>query len=382
MQKFFHYLLVDALIIIASILFVKVCKADIGIQKEINRSSITFILGEDKERDNPYYSKAREYYKLNLDNRTTPIISHCTSLLGMRNFLENYPTDNGLPWGTINIVVHSNEWKGLGVPLNEKGERIITSLLRKAIQDNTFLPLADNILDGGSTLMIYGCGLGNNSALLTELRRAFGGDDAQQPIVRASKLFIGYYTEDNDAQRFLSEYWYGYFKTGYRPANYHLQRQFEANYPTEEVDWIDALSRTQPRFAGDVYHYYFNIPISWMITFENEADFPDISDETKQLEWLKQQRELITALERIEIPFDKFRWKLKKTSHTFEDGVTEPVIKIEGKSSVLCVLRALTIENHDDSMKPLPFEPSLEDERFYTTIGNDKLLSSAYLFKK
>ncbi len=331
------------------------------------RESITFIMGEDKSSDNPYYAEAEKYYRMNPTTFYEQLVTTCRSLQEVLDYLETHPTDNGEPYGTVNVVVHSNEWKGVGMSIVPNGDRINTSNLRNAIDEGIIHSLSDEVVDFETEIMIYGCGLGNNEELLDLFAEAFGGNDIERPVVRSSKLFIQYASTTDESRRYLAENWYGFFKTGYRPSDSELAQQLEVRYEEEEVEWLEALSRTEPRFAGDSYHYYFNVPVNWMVTYGSEIEMPKINTAQEQEAWLNNQTELKEALAATNIPMDKFRWTFKKTSHTFEDGTTEPGIYVSGKSSILCVLRAMTIENYDHPERPLPFEPELTDERFYTS---------------
>ncbi len=335
---------------------------------EEERETVTFIMGEDKDESNPYYAEAEKYYRMNPTTFQERLITSCRSLKEIMDYLQNHPTDNGEPYGTINIVVHSNEWKGIGMSIFPEGERMTTAGLENAIKEGDIKPLSDEVVDYETEIIIYGCGLGKNAKMLELLAEAIGGKDIESPLVRSSKMFVQYESTTDESARYLTENWYAFFKTGYRPSDAHLAAQLEQRYPTEEVDWMGALSRKEPRFAGDSYHYYFNVPVDWMVTYADKDDMPDISTTTGKMEWLNDQEELMAAIATTGISVEQFRWKFKTTEYTFEDGITEPAIKVEGKTSILCVLRSMTIENYDDPTRPLPFEPDLDDERFFSSV--------------
>ncbi len=235
-------------------------------------------------------------------------------------------------------MVHSNEWTGLGVPIFENEQRTTVSNLSFVIETNRFVPLEDNILDGNSEIKIFACGLGKNKKLVNLIKRAFCGEANVK--ISASDYFIMYEQTNGISKRYEANAYYAFFKTGYRPADYKLKKQYEKQYPNVKIDWMDALSKKQPSFKGDAYNYYFNIPVKWVVTFASENDRPILKTESDKTDWLLEQTDLMKIINKSNIPLDKFRWQFKFKDYTFDDGVTEPAIVVLGKSSVMCVLKA------------------------------------------
>src|SRR5688500_16379575 len=62
--------------------------ATITLKKILNRYSIVFILGEDKEVDNLYYKEALRYYTINAEGKTDFVVSTCRSLSEVKDFLK------------------------------------------------------------------------------------------------------------------------------------------------------------------------------------------------------------------------------------------------------------------------------------------------------
>ncbi len=338
------------------------------VDKKQPRHNITFILGEDTDDNNPYYKSAENYYRYHPEAKTEWLITHLRSLREVRNYLEKHAKGK---WGAINLIVHSNEWTGMGVKVTPDGKRASVESIQEAIEVGHFPPLSEKIVDRDTELLIHACALGKNEPLLEAISLAFGGEIAGSPTVRSSKLFIHYNSPNGNpknTERYLSNFWYAYFKTGYRPSDTHLVRHLNNENPEVDVDFRDALTRKQPRFPGDLYHYYFNVPVNWIVTFPSEADLPDLSTQAAKDTFLNDQTELLEIVEKLNIPVDKFRWQFKTTTYTFDDGTTEPAIIIKGKSSVLCVLQSLTSPNPNNPKLPLPLQPPMEDGRFYTAI--------------
>ncbi len=338
------------------------------VDKKQPRHNITFIMGEDSDPDNPYYKAAENYYRYHPKAKTEWLITHLRSLKEVRDYLEKHAKGQ---WGAINLVVHSNEWTGMGVQVLPDGQRATAQSIHDAIDAGHFPPLPTSVVDTDTDLLVHACALGKNEALLEAISLAFGGEAPGSPMVHSSKYFIHYHSPDGsprNTERYLSEFWYAYFKTGYRPSDNQLVRQLNAKSPEATVKFRDALTRTQPRFPGDSYHYYFNVPVNWTVTFPREADRPKLDTQAAKDTFLHDQTELLDIVNQLDIPLDKFRWQFEKTTYAFADGTTEPAIRIKGKSSVLCVLKSLTKPNPNNPKFPLPLQPPVEDGRFYTAI--------------
>ncbi len=334
------------------------------IEETATRSSVTFIMGEDGDADNPYYKEAEAYYRSLPSGHSDIIITEFRSLLEIRDYLENNPPDNGQPWGDVNIVVHSNEWKGIGMSLFPgEEERLNSTNLQFALDNEFFLPLEDQFLDGKSQVNIQGCALGKNPEMLEKLSLALGGKK-ETPLVSSSKYFISYMTENGISEKYFTEFMYGFFKTGYRPADFKLAQQLQERYPETQVNFKEALSRKTPRFPGDSYHYFFNIPVEWTVVYEDEKTLPEINGEENILAFISQQKDLVNTVAETDIPLDKFRWQLKKVKVKTGKGQKKNAIRIKGKSSVLCILKSIT---KDDTT--LPFIPDKNDDQFFTIIN-------------
>jgi hypothetical protein len=126
------------------------------------RESITFVLGEDKEADNPYYEEAMYYYRYHPEAGTTYLITECRSLLEVRDYLAYCSPVNGLSWGLINLVSHGNQWTGLSARVTPDSKRATPERIMEHIRDSTLLPLPGNVADGNTEIFLHGCGLGNS----------------------------------------------------------------------------------------------------------------------------------------------------------------------------------------------------------------------------
>ncbi len=257
------------------------------------RESITFIMNEE---DSQYYQQAVKHYHLNPTSEYETMVNHCGSLISVIEHLKNNPTSNGEPWGKINIIKYTPEWKGIHILTEE--ERMESDEILAAMNVQSLNPLDDDIVDAQTEILIDGTGLGNNEDLMELIALAFGGNDEERPIIRSSKFKTTFHQTENESYRYLTESFFGFFPSNDAMQDEILVTQLQNNYPEEELDWWDAIERLAPRFPGDTYTVY---------NYENDL-------------------------------------------------------------TTVCILRALTIENDESPYTPLPFEPDLDDERFYTTI--------------
>ena len=327
-------------------------------------------MGQDDTFDNPYYTEALKYYRYHPSDQTSDVVTSCRSLQEMRDYLLREYAEQQRPWGVVNVVVHSNEWRGIGTPIQPNGQRTTTGALYQAIADSTFLPLPNHIMDAQTQIVLQSCALGRNAELLKAISVAFGGNEAdgQRPIVRSSRQFIHYQSplgKPHEIQRYLADFWYAFYATGYRPGDIKLTQQLEMRYPDIDLDWRDMLTRTAPRYPGDSYHYTFNVPLNWTVTYPDVSQRPKLRTKAEEMAWLQTQTELQEALRQYNIPAEHFRWRFDYTTHTFEDGVEEPAIVVRGKTTILCVLQPLVTPNPMDSTHLEPLVPAITDERYY-----------------
>ena len=242
------------------------------------RENIVFILGAGGK----FYRSAIQYYRFT-GERTVP---NLRTLEAVRDYLENNPPGNGLPWGEVSIVAHANLWGELpGVPV-ETGDQDSVSprTLRNAIQNHNFNALDDDVVDSATKIIIRGCAIGRNQAMLELLRTAFGGNDAEKPHIYAPIHLQEYQYSIRSvrrgrrrrrvrrlqAQQFFSEFWFvgipfnpwRILKKGKVRLNnreYGRQsRRFSAKYPNVPLNWRKMLRRPHSRKAlGKRLQYKF-----------------------------------------------------------------------------------------------------------------------------
>jgi len=319
--------------------------AVVQIQDKLPRESITFILGEDRDTENLYYTKAYDYYCYNPEGRTDQIVTDCRSLLEVRDFLMTNPPSKGEPWGLINLVSHGNQWVGLSVPVVPGARRTTADQLIDLIKDDVFKELPDSIIDSDSEINIRACGVGNDSELLKAVSLAFGGV-INKPQTKASMCFEYYTSERSNgivtgSSRCEAQTWFTCYKKGYRPDDRILLRRLKNLYPNANIKWKDALSRESPRWTGDIYHYTFEVPVLWVVKYEDNDTLPDISTNDMKIKWVREQTDLMRTLKKIKIEPEKFNWWFRKIYCKNEDGTRSPAIWAKGYCTILCVLKPL-----------------------------------------
>lgn len=386
MKKISYKILIPGILIIFGIIkFISIMNTDNKVQKsgdviikdhfakeKFKRESITFILGEDKELDNPFYAEATNYYLFNEEGKTEQVVTNCRSLLEVQDYLnENHPAGQ-MPWGLINLVSHGNQWVGLSVKVTPHSKRATSERIREYMENDSLIQLSDSIIDNETEIFIHACGLGNNKEILNTIADAFSGGDSK-PKVRASKLFEFYTSvKDNDvvreSQMYYADAQFISYKMGYKPEDQIVVNLLNQKYPNSDIDFSDAVSREQARFVGDTYHYTFEVPVKWVIKYKDSASYPDLSTKKLQVKWINEQKEITDVLKKIDIPINKFNWWFRDVYVNNENGTKSPAVWLKGYCTILCVIKPLTKDKNTANMLYTPFVPDVEDEEYYYTV--------------
>jgi len=242
----------------------------LGIHQFDARESIAFVMGapEPLRRPNQFYRGAIAYLTLNpigqleLDQR---------SLQEVKQYLENHPPANGLPWGDVHIVVHANEEGWMQTPIVPNGREADPLTLQRFAESGE-LRLPDNLLDRLSLLRIRGCAVGRSQEMMRALSKAFGGNDPQRPVVRAPKHLQAYEYAPRDfspggraptsADEYLLELFLLGFPSAQAPNNRDLRAQFQQAFPNVGIDWTRVAfeQRTRTFQVGDRGWRYIPLP--------------------------------------------------------------------------------------------------------------------------
>lgn len=335
------------------------------------RASITFIMGEDRGA-NKYYTRAAFYYRADPVDRTEYVVSECRSLLAVRDYLAAHPPRNGEPWGTINLVVHGNEWTGFAAPVLPGGDSQTTAaIMARVLAKKEFPPSPETVIDAHSEIILHGCAVGRNEEILRLTGSLFASPQAT-PIVRSCRYFLLFDADEQNGEpvrvrRAMAKFWYAFFPQGFRPGDIRLARQLSQRYPGENVDWRDALARTAPRRPGDTFHRVFAIPMEWTATYADTASRPDVRPRAAQLAWLAGQTALREYLAKCGLATEHFTWNLKNIDYPGEDGVKISAIRASGICSVVSVLQAI-MAPATDSVPAQPRRAPVTDAQYYCTV--------------
>jgi hypothetical protein len=336
------------------------------------RESITFILGEDKSLDNPYYSEACKYFNTCLAAKTTYLINNCRSLTEVRNYLQKHAPLNNQPWGRINLVSHGDEWLGLSVKVTPDSRRATLERLREHIDQGTFAPLSDSIIDQNSEIAVHACGIGNNTSFVETMGVVFRSTSSIPQVV-APRLFEFYSSSETKdgaivSNNYHAKVWMVCFRKGDKPGNTVLCNLFHEKYPDVNIDWQDALTRLKPRYDGDSYCYTFDIPVNLVIEVSNRDSLPDLSVNANILSWINQQPEINHILSKIQIPADQFSWNLKKGFSRDSKGNRKVAVSVKGFCTMFCVLKPLIDQQASSRGQVKPFVPSPADTSYFCIV--------------
>ena len=325
---------------------------------EAKRESITFILGEDREADNPFYREATLFYSSHPDANTDYLVTSCRSLSEVHRYLKAYPPCNGRPWGIVNLVSHGNPWAGLSVRVSPGAGRSTVARVNEAVEAHVFEPFADTLVDCETEIFLHGCGLGRSPELLQSVARAFRST-AGIPVVRASVLFENYSREQGALypERYLADAYFVSHPMGQSPDRHQLMNAFREKYADVTINWFDALQRESPRHAGEAYHYTMEVPVKVLIRGRHSADV--VHDEA----WVETQPEIAEAVQRTGLAAEDFAWSARDAYVDNADGTRDRAIYVRGYATLVIVLKALTMEGEAGMSRPLRPDPA--DVRYY-----------------
>ncbi len=318
-------------------------------------NEVTFLLGEDRSDRNRYFDCAEDYFNSDSLEKTPLVVTGCPTMLDVRNYLDLHRPRTGA-WRRINLVVHGNEWTGVNVPLTADIPRTSAPYLRQAVQQGIFRPLPGNVIDPWTEMVIYGCNVGRDSQLLYQLSAAFGGEKQMGPVVRSARYFNLFQKDaknQGQVKRFLADCKSVPVKAGQFPGNKVIAQQLHAKYPKDTINWIAALTRLKPRFAGDSYVHYFHIPVQWTTVCAPGETFPNLHTATDTLRWVYGQKDLLQTIRTMGFEPEQFRWEITPSTYTPKDAPAQPAILTKGLTIIYGVI------------EPLPVKTPVTDERYY-----------------
>ena len=306
----------------------------------LKESSITFILGDDSSGESEYYDRAVEYFTLNPHGQTDYIIRSVRSIGGIIQYLNQIGENQKVHWSEVNVVVHGNPHTGLRTSLYDNGPRATPKRLMQALLTDTMPTLNGAHVSGDTQINIYSCGVGVSKVLKWTLQRVFKPDQGDSPSVYCSEHFIVFHPSlDGSVMNLIkADYYPYYYKRGYRPSQSEIITEMKRQYPEQKVDWQDALATTQ-QLGTSSFNNEFHIPVKYVKVYKTKDARPRLDSIKEKMTWIKNQPELVEAIESSGIDSDKFHWQVDRVIHTQEDGSQVPAVRAIGMSTVLCVLQ-------------------------------------------
>lgn len=306
--------------------------------ESVNGISFTFLLGEDTE-GHDYFRRAAEHFSFSPDRKTDYLIDHCRSLDCVIHEINNR---NVLNVKQINIVSHGNPHTGLRTTILENGHRATPKRIIQANLSSDMPRFEKGKINKETQINFYSCGIGQNALLTFGLNQLFKVENGDTAQIYCSPDFIVFRYGEQAPYPLLihSKFYPYYYKRGYRPSPSIIAQDMRAQYPTETIDWQAAITDTNDE--EDIFHHEFHIPIRYIRVYQSKEERPTIQSEEEKQNWLKEQPEIMSQLEEVNIPMDQFHWRVNRVIHTTPDGSKVPAIKAIGMATALVVLENST----------------------------------------
>jgi hypothetical protein len=316
-------------------------------------NSVAIILGEDHGGQNPYFSNAISYFRSDSMANSGMEISVCKNLQAAHDYIKMHRPEKGA-WQQIHLVVHSNQWTGLRVPLNsESPNRTTTSILEEALRAGYLGHIPPSHFNTSTRIIVDGCNIGQDSQLLHALSAVFEGI----PVVAARYFNVFEKQKEHrwSVQHYLADYNFVVFPNGTFPGNSNIAKELRAKYPNDSTDWVTALNQLKPRYSGDSYIYSFNVPIQWTSLYNHYSERPNPKTPSEIVSWIETQTELLQELSSMQLQVNDFSWQLTQTDYT-KGNVSQPAIQLKGIAKIYGIVQPLKDKsgnlakiNHEDS---------------------------------
>ena len=328
------------------------------------RTSITFIMGDDKTAFNQYYEMAGHYYRLNADDHSDIVIDNFTSLSQVLDYLCSHPAPDSLPYGIVNLVSHGNEFIDLQMKVTPHGQRTSPESLSEALNKKKLKQPDTGIIDSATIVFLHGCAVGNNQKLLDALAIAFGG----RATVMASKLFEYYaYLSPNKNPQSIRHYyartWYAFYHPDSAYDEKRMVRQLRKRYPHDTVHWREGLRRRFQDNPAQIYHYSFIVPCSYEEVYASRKDFPSVGTAAKRQQWVESKSDFIDLMAKTHVPQHYFQIKFYRQANLVGDSIVLG-LKVKARAGVICLIQPMTVTD-STGLPYAPYKPSLNDTSIF-----------------
>ena len=333
----------------------------------VRRSSITFIMGKDNSSYNPYYTLAGYYYRLSREDRTEVVVDSLTALSQVLDYLCSHPTENGLPYGLINIVSHGNEFVDLQMKVTPKGSRSSAETLFEALAEGMLVPPDGGVVDSQTVVFLHGCAVGNNQMLLNVLARAFG--DRNGVKVKASRLFEYYaYLSRNknpmSVRHYYARTWYAFYHPDSVMDESKMVRQLKKRYPDDTTHWREGLRRRFQDNPSELYHYSFEVPCTYEEVFGVGEKFPEVSGSRQRRQWLAEHPEFVGLMALTHVPQQYFQMKFYRSTYILQNDELVYGLVVKARAGVVCLIQPLT-ETDTAGNLYMPYRPDEGDSSIF-----------------
>ena len=335
----------------------------------VRRTAITFIMGEDNSLYNQYYTLAGYYYRLNPEERTEVVVEGLNSLSQVLDYLSKHPTENGLPYGLINIVSHGNEFVDLQMKVAPGGRRTSAEALFDAMLDGTLVSPDSGVVDSQTVVFLHGCAVGNNQMLLNVLTRAFGDENGVK--VKASKLFEYYaYLSQNknpmSVRHYYAQTWYAFYHPDSVMDERAMVRQLQRRYPNDTTHWQEWLRRRFQNNPSELYHYSFEVPCTYEEIYGVGEHLPAVNGPQQRRQWLAAHPEFAEMMALTHVPQQYFQLKFYRLTYVREDDELVYGLKAKARAGVVCLIQPLTETDTDTAGNPyMPYRPDEGDSSIF-----------------
>ena len=333
----------------------------------IQRTSITFIMGEDNWAYNQYYTLANYYYRMSREERTEVVVEGLHSLSQVLEYLQNNPPENGMPYGLVNVVSHGNEFVDLQMKVVPKGVRTSAESIYEALIDGKIVPPDSSVVDSLTTVYLHGCAVGQNYALLALLARAFG--EGHGVTVKASKMFEYYaYLSGNknpqSVRHYFARTWYAFYHPDSVMDEDMMERQLRRRYPDDTTNWRDGLRRRFQDNPSQLYHYSFEVPCTYEEVYGVGEKPASVNSPQLRRQWLAKHPDFVGLMAQTHIPQQYFQMKYYRSTYFLEDDELVYGLVVKARAGVVCLIQPLTVI--DSLGNPfMPYRPEDADTTIF-----------------
>ncbi|MEO0733368.1 MAG: hypothetical protein AAFZ52_11075, partial [Bacteroidota bacterium] len=236
-------------------------------------------------------------------------------------------------WRTVHLIAHGNQWTGLAAPLHA-GKEARTTAGSLARWQPSALPR--HRLDERSEIVVHGCSVGRDSALLLQLSRVFAARGDRFPTVSASPAFTLFREGPEGIERHYADYYFRATPLGKYPQREVMARRFARQHPDKRIDWDEALAANRFSAGLEPYLYQFNVPVEWTRVYPERRAAP--AGKSAAEKWLTGEPELMGRLGRMGLSPRQFLWDFSAEDYALADGGKLPAVTARGTARLFCVL--------------------------------------------